>query len=402
MLPTTARQTMRQDLKNISARVSSIAPFHVMRLLERAKQLESQGHQVIHMEVGEPDFQTPAPIVDAGIAALKGGQTFYTPAPGLPELRQQIAAFYLERYQATVVPERIFVTPGASGALLLALSLTMDAGQEVLLPDPGYPCNKHFIELLSGSARAISIANHPKKKLMPEHIRSHWRNNTCAALVASPANPTGTTYSVQEITDLHLACRENGGVLLLDEIYHGLDYEDNISSACQVSDDIIVVNSFSKYFGMTGWRLGWLVVPETLCEMTNRLMQNIFIAASTPAQYAALSAFQPDTIKVLEQRRRCFQQRRDYLLPQITELGFKPLGTPSGAFYLYADCSDLADNSYSLCETLLEKYHLAITPGADFETTSPEKFVRFAYTTDMDKLKIAVERIRQWKRDTSE
>ncbi len=381
---------------SIADRMAAIQPFHVMALLARARELEAQGRDIVHMEIGEPDFESPAPIVEAGIQALKDGRHHYTPAKGLSELRQAISDYYQNHYGVEVAPERIIVTPGSSGALQLVMAALINPGENLLMADPGYPCNRNFVRLVEGQAKSVAVDASTGYQLTAAHIQQYWDSNSSAALVASPANPTGTLISSAEMKALAEAVDEKGGHLLVDEIYHGLTYDIKEETALSVSNDVFVINSFSKYFGMTGWRLGWLVAPEAYVPALDKVAQNIFLAASTPAQYAALAAFQPETMEILEQRRQVFQQRRDYLLPQLKALGFDIPITPQGAFYLYANCSALTNDSYDFCMRLLEEAGVAITPGKDFGHNQPEAHVRFAYTTSLERLEVGIERIRQW------
>jgi aspartate/methionine/tyrosine aminotransferase len=295
-----------------------------------------------------------------------------------------------------VSPERIVVTPGSSGALLLAMGVLLDPGDEVLLADPGYPCNRHFVRFTEGRAVGVPAGPATQFQLTAELAAAHWVPRTKAAMVASPANPTGTLLFLDQLRALHAAVSERGGALIVDEIYHGLTYGCDAPTALALGDDLFVINSFSKYFGMTGWRLGWLVAPERFVPALDRLAQNIFLAAPTPAQHAALVAFAPETIAILEERRREFQRRRDFLLPALRDIGFDIPLTPEGAFYLYADCSRFARDSEDFARRLLDEAGVAITPGVDFGHYQPETHVRFAYTTDMDRLRDGVERIRRF------
>jgi aspartate/methionine/tyrosine aminotransferase len=380
----------------LADRMQHIQPFHVMALLARARELEATGRSIIHMEIGEPDFVTPQPVIDAGHAALTAGQTHYTPATGLPELRARIALFYRERYDVSVAAERILVTPGASAALQLVLACMVNPGDRVLLADPGYPCNRNFVYLLNGEPVSIPVDAGGAYQPAPQQVREQWTGNTAALLVASPSNPTGTLLDAAMLRDYLDIVRAGDGYLIVDEIYHGLTYGEPPPTALSVSDDICVINSFSKYFGMTGWRLGWLVAPQALVPELDKLAQNLYLAAPTLAQYAALRAFEPDNIAILEERRACFRQRRDYLLPALRELGFDIPVTPDGAFYLYADCSRFTSDSYTFSQQLLEQAGVAITPGIDFGNNRPEQHVRFAYTTSLENLQEGVRRLREY------
>jgi len=381
----------------MARRMADIEPFHVMDLLARARAMEAGGRSVIHMEVGEPDFVTPQAIIDAGIQALRQGETHYTPALGLPALREKIADYYQQSYGISVAAERIIITPGASGALQLALGVLVNPGDQVLMADPGYPCNRHFVRLFEGQPVSIPVDANSAYQLNGALIEQHWQSATIAAMLASPSNPTGTVIADDELKVMLSAISARGGCALVDEIYHGLIYDDeSATTALALSDEVFVINSFSKYFGMTGWRLGWLVAPEAYVDAIDRLAQNIFLAASTPAQHAALAAFQAETQAVLMQRRDEFQARRDFLLPALRALGFEIPLTPQGAFYLYADCSRFSDDSYAFALDVLEKVGVAITPGRDFGSFHPRKHVRFAYTTSIDKLQQGIERLGQY------
>ncbi len=374
-------------------RLRSITPFHVMALLARARQLEAEGRSIVHMEIGEPDFDTPAPIIQAGIEALKAGHTHYTPAAGMPAMREAIADHYRERFGVDVAPERILVTPGASGALQLITALLVDPGSRILMTDPGYPCNRNFVYLFDGEPVAVPVGAAQGYQLDSATLRAHWTRSTVAALIASPSNPTGTVVARSQMADLLDAVRERNGHLIVDEIYQNLCYEDKPYSALELGEDVFVINSFSKYFGMTGWRLGWLVAPAALVAPLEILAQNLFLAAPTPAQHAALAAFEPETLAIVEQRREEFRARRDYLLPALRSLGFDIPQAPVGAFYLYADCSRLSTDSFRFANDLLETAGVAITPGIDFGSHAAERHVRFAYTTSLEQLQLGVERI---------
>ncbi|VAW95544.1 Valine--pyruvate aminotransferase [hydrothermal vent metagenome] len=380
-------------MPSVSKRAQAIQPFHVMKLLARAKDLESQGKHIIHMEVGEPDFNTPQPILDAGIAAISKGNVHYTPPMGLPALREAIAQFYQDKFQVNVSPERIIVTPGASGALLLALAAIIEPGQSVLMADPGYPCNRNFVSLLEGRNQLINVTESTQFQLNKELVAQHWHDKTTAVLLASPSNPTGTSIPKKSLVDIIEFAEQKQMAVLVDEIYQGLVYDSPPATALSLSNNIFIINSFSKYFSMTGWRVGWLVVPEAFISVADNLAQNIFLAAPTPAQYAALAAFKPDTISILEQRREEFKQRRDYLLEALPKLSFTIPVKPDGAFYIYANCENLTTNSFEFAEQCLEQVGVAITPGIDFGNNSAEKYIRFAYTTSLDNLKEAVGRL---------
>ena len=384
---------MSQRAQSIAQRMASIEPFHVMELLARAKALEAQGRTIIHMEIGEPDFATPAPVVNAAARALERGDTFYTAALGLPELRAAIAQHYAKCYGVTVAQERVIVTSGASAALLLALGVLVDPGSEVLVTDPGYPANRHFVRLLNGRDVSVPVDAGSGYQLTPDLLERYWTPRTVVALAASPSNPTGTLLSPEHLDCMAGYARDRGGTLIVDEIYHGLVYEGRARTALEISDELFVVNSFSKYFNMTGWRLGWLIAPHFYGREIDKLAQNVYLAPPTLAQHAALAAFEPQTIEILNARRDEFRKRRDYLVPQLRRLGFDVPHTPQGAFYVYAGCSNLTDDSYRFALDLLEEAGVAITPGIDFGTNRAAEHVRFAYTTSEDRLREGVERI---------
>ena len=376
-----------------ASRLADIAPFHVMELMARAQAMEAEGRSIIHLEVGEPDFATAGPILAAARRFLDGGHVHYTAALGLRQLREAISGFYHTRYGLDISPARIAVTAGASGALLLALGVLVSPGDEWLLPDPGYPCNRHLVRLLEGQPVSLRVDAASGYQPTVAGLAASWTARTRGLLVASPANPTGTLLDPDTMAALAQAVAARGGALLVDEIYHGLTYGVDAGSALALSDDVFVINSFSKYFGMTGWRLGWLVAPPRHVREIEKLAQNIYIAPSTVAQHAALAAFEPDTIGILEARRQEFSLRRDVLLPGLRELGFKVAAEPQGAFYVYADSSGLADDSSALAEQLLTQAGVAATPGLDFGSNAPRRHMRFAYTVDRQRIRGGLARI---------
>lgn len=387
--------------------MDSIEPFHVMRVLKRAKEMEKAGRHVIHMEVGEPDFTTPQPIVRAAKEALDNGLTQYTPAAGVLELREAIANYYAVRYGVDISPERILITPGATGALQLVLAALLNPDDEVLLPDPGYPCNRHYVSLYNGKPVAINTQAENRYQPTLQSIEEKWSSRTRALMLASPANPTGAVLSQQDLLKISTLVKQKStesqtAALIVDEIYHGLSYEDSedetpsTALALEDTDNVFVINSFSKYFGMTGWRLGWVVAPEAYVGALDKLAQNIFLCASTPAQYAAIAAFSDESIGIMEQRRNAFKQRRNFLLPELRKLGFQIPVAPEGAFYIYANCENLSLDSMQLASKLLDDTNIAITPGLDFGNNHPEKYVRFAYTTNIEGLEMAIKRLEQY------
>jgi aspartate/methionine/tyrosine aminotransferase len=383
----------RPAAARLARRMAEIEPFHVMALLARARELEAQGRSIIHMEIGEPDFPTPEPVIRAGVRALESGEHFYTPTPGLPQLREAIAGYYLSRYGVGISASRILVTTGASAARMLACAALIDPGDEVLLADPGYPANRHFVRVVEGVPRAVPVDAASGYQLAPAHLERHWGPRTSVALVASPSNPTGTLISTEQLSAMAEFAREKAGTLIVDEIYHGLVYEGEYTTAAAFADDVFIINSFSKYFNMTGWRLGWMVAPEAYAPEIDKLAQNLYLAAPTPAQHAALAAFEPETLAILEKRRQEFKARRDYLVPALRGLGFDIPVMPQGAFYIYAGCGKLTKDSFGFARDLLEHGGVAITPGIDFGANAPERHVRFAYTNSIERLQEGVSRI---------
>ncbi len=378
-----------------SRRAAEIESFKVMDLLKRARALEAQGHDVVHLEVGEPDFPTPQPIATAAKAAIDAGLTQYTPAAGIPELRQAIAHWYRQRYGLSIAAERILVTAGASGALLLVFGLLAEQGKRFLMADPGYPCNRQFLRFMEARGQMVPTAAETHFQLTPEQIEQHWQSDTAGVLLASPANPTGALVGREQLELISQTVHSMGGQLVVDELYHGLTYGVDATSVLEVDDNAFVINSFSKYFGMTGWRLGWMVAPEAAVPELEKMAQNLFISPSTVAQHAALAAFRPETLDILESRRHAFGQRRDLLVTGLRELGFDIPFTPEGAFYVYAGAGHLTDDTFDYCFTLLEQDYLAATPGLDFGRHRANEFIRFSYTTGLARIELALERLQR-------
>ncbi len=379
-----------------AARATEIQPFEVMEVLARANELQRAGRHIVRMEIGEPDFTAPGPVVEAAASAMRDGLTAYTPALGLSELREEVAAFYARRYGVNVSPARIAITAGASGALLLALATVLDPGDEVLVPDPGYPCYRHFVRAFEGVARTLPVeaknAFHPTAA----QVEAAWTPRTKAIVLGSPSNPTGTLIDPLQLATIARFVGSRGGVLVADEIYQGLSYTDEVRTALDLPGDVVVINSFSKYFCMTGWRLGWAVLPEGLVRGFEKLAQHFFICPPTLSQRAALAAFLPETVAILEDRRAEFRRRRDFVVPALEAIGFGVPAKPNGAFYVYADCSRFgADSRAFTFDKLLEQAGVAATPGSDFGANGTGRFVRFAYTRNMEELEEGISRIRR-------
>lgn len=376
---------------SFSSRLDHIAPFQVVEVLTRAKALEAAGRRICHLEAGEPDFASAQPIIAAGQQALADGATYYSQATGLPALKQALVRHYEQYYGVSVDERRIFITPGASAALMMIAALLMDEGKSLLMTDPGYPCNKNFLRLFGGDGRMVPVGPAQRYQLNAALAEQYWDDSVVGALVASPANPTGQMIAPEDLKALYQVVRQRGGSLVVDEIYHCLTFGFEAKTALDLGDDVFVVNSFSKYFGMTGWRLGWCIVPEAAIDALERLAQNLFISMSTMGQYAALAAFEPETLEILEQRREVFNTRRQFLLPAVRELGFDIPLDPVGALYLYADASRFTQDSQAFCLRLLEEHGVALTPGTDFGTHRANEHVRLSYTTSLDELQRAVD-----------
>lgn len=365
-------------------RLRGIAPFRVMAILARAQALAAAGRDIVHMEVGEPDFPAPDAVNAAAQAALARGQTHYTPALGLPALREAIASWYDARFGLAIEPARVIVTPGASGALQLILSALIDPGDRVGIQDPGYPCNRHMILLYGGEAVAV------------DSEQAVETPGLCGMMLASPANPTGELIAAERLAGLYRVLRAQRRFLIVDEIYQGLQYGTPPQTALMLGEEgLFVINSFSKFFGMTGYRVGWAVVPEDWVDPIDRLAQNLFLAPPTLAQHAALAAFDPPVLDELERRRQVFQTRRDRLFAGLRDLGFAlPSRSPEGAFYLYAGLPEsVADDGEIFAQRLLEEVGVAITPGSDFGKNDTVRHVRFAYTTEIARIEQGLERL---------
>lgn len=381
---------------HIAARMAEIEPFHVVALVTQAKALEAQGRSIINMVVGEPDAPVAEPIARAGIRAIESGSVRYTPALGITPLREAISDWYRSRYGVNVPAARVGVMPGSSGALMMVMGVLLDPGDQVLMADPGYPCNRHFVRAADGEPITIAVGADTEYQLTPELVERHWTPRTRAVMLATPSNPTGTLIDFQRLRVIHDVVRARGGVLIVDEIYHGLTYGQRDRTALEFADDLFIINSFSKYFGMTGWRLGWLVGPQPYMYDIEKLAQNLFISASDIAQQAALAAFDPEALKVHEARRDEFKAQRDFLLPRLRALGFDVPVEPQGAFYIYANCSKFTSDSYAFCLDMLERAGVAVAPGIDFGTHQAGTHVRFSYPKPIAVLAEGVARLERY------
>ncbi|CAM8638024.1 COG0436 Aspartate/tyrosine/aromatic aminotransferase [Comamonadaceae bacterium] len=389
---------------HISSRAQNIEPFYVMEVAKAASALAAQvAHSdapMVFLNIGEPDFTAPPLVQAAAEQAIRDGVTQYTAATGLPALRERISAWYASRFGVEVAPERIVVTAGASAALHLACLALIEPGDEVLMPDPSYPCNRHFVSAAEGKAVLLETSADERYQLSAAKVEAAWGPRTRGVLLASPSNPTGTSIHPDELRRIHAVVQAKGGITMIDEIYLALSHDDQFGhTALTLDDQVISINSFSKYFNMTGWRLGWMVVPQDLVPVIERLAQNLFICPSTIAQHAALACFEPESIALYEARRAEFKARRDYFIPALRDLGFGIPVEPDGAFYVWADCSELCarlglQSSWEFAFEVMNRAHVAITPGRDFGTAQTAQFVRFSTASSMQQLETAIQRLR--------
>lgn len=383
----------------LASRLDHIEPFYVMECgraaAELARSPECADSPMIFLNIGEPDFTAPPLVQEAAERALRAGRTQYTDATGLRELRERISQWYGTRFGLDIAPRRIVVTAGASAALQLACLALVNRDDEVLLPDPSYPCNRHFVAAAEGKPVLIPATPAERYQLSAAKVEAEWTARTRGVLLASPSNPTGTSIDPDEMGRIVRTVRARGGFSIVDEIYLGLSYEDRFGhSALAHGEDVISINSFSKYFSMTGWRLGWLVLPEAMVPAVERLAQNLYICPSTVAQHAAIACFEPESIAEYERRRQEFKARRDFLVPALDELGLTVPVMPDGAFYAWADCSRHSSNSWDFAFDLMKRAHVAITPGRDFGRHGSESYVRLSYASSMEHLREAVVRLR--------
>jgi len=374
----------------ISKRADRISPFYVMELLEKARLMESQGHRIIHMEVGEPGFETPSSIKNAAIAALNEGKTFYTHSLGIPELRQAISDDYYESCGVHIPPDRVIVTNGSSGAFLLIFTALLEPGKTLALSDPGYPCYKNIALITDCAVKPLEVSADNNYEILPSQIDAAPH----VLVIANPSNPTGAIYRPETLAALHEKMSAAGGVLIIDEIYSGLTYgREFVTSAC-LSDDLIIVSGFSKAYAMTGWRLGWMIVPPGLVRPIQKLAQNLFIAPPSISQYAALNAFGDK--EGLAKMRDLYKERRDFLVPRLKGLGFGIPRPPDGAFYIYADIANFGMDSMTFVERALQEALVAITPGYDFGSFGASSHVRFSYADRLENLKEGCDRLEAW------
>lgn len=375
-------------------RLDHIEPFHVMRIITRAMELQSSGVDVVNLAVGEPDFPTPKLVVEAGLRALREDRMKYLPALGSDELRDAISKWYRDRYNIEVPANRVAITTGSSAALLLTMGVLVSPGDEILMADPGYPANRHFVSAMNGRAILIPVGPETNYQLTAGVVAKYWTDRTVGVMVASPSNPTGTSIKQDTLRDIHRVVQAKQGTLIVDEIYHGITFGVDACSSLEFADDIFVINSFSKYFAMTGWRLGWAVIPDGFIDSFEKLAQNLFISSPDLAQRAALASFHPDSIRECEAHRANYQEHRDFLLAELRDIGFKVPVEPTGAIYIYADCSKFSNDSFKLCEDLIENAGVAVAPGLDFGVYRANEHIRFSYPKPIPLLAEGVSRIR--------
>ena len=377
----------------IAARLSQIEPFHVMEIATHARALEAQGRDVIHMEIGEPDFPTPQPVIDAAQSLLASGQIYYTSALGIRALREAISGHYRRLHGLDIAPERIIVTAGGSAALLLTCALLVGRDDEILLTDPSYPCNRHFVRVMEGVPRTLPVGPDDAYQFTAAMIDRAWGRNTKGVLVASPSNPTGTSLHEGELKRIVDCVAAHGGVLISDETYAGLNYGRPPETALAYGDDAFVVSSFSKYWNMTGWRLGWLVAPERHVRDLEKLAQNLYISPAALSQHAALACFSDAAYAIAEARRKEFEARRDYFATALGKIGFKVPVLPDGGFFVYADVSAFTRDSEKFASEMLDRTGVAFAPGIDFGEFRAREHVRMAYAVNMAKLQDGVARL---------
>ncbi|GAA7762304.1 MULTISPECIES: pyridoxal phosphate-dependent aminotransferase [Cupriavidus] len=392
------------DLQRLAtaSRLANIDAFHVMELAKQAAELERAGRHIIHMGIGEPDFTAAAPVIHAAEAAMRRGVTQYTGALGIHALREAIAGYYKTAYGIDVPARRVIVTAGASGALLLACAVLVEIGAEVLMPDPSYPCNRHFVAAFDGHAKMIPSGPEERFQLTAAQVIGHWGENTRGVLLASPSNPTGTSILPDELKAILAEVRKRQGFAILDEIYQGLSYDAPPVSALSLDDNVVTVNSFSKYFNMTGWRLGWLVVPDSLVPAFEKVAQNLFICASAVAQHAALACFTPEALAIYDERKAEFRRRRDAIVPALEALGLRVPVKPDGAFYVYANCRHVnhpaAGNADRLTQAILHDAGVVMVPGTDFGPHTANDYIRISYATSMQNIEEAMQRLHHFLR----
>jgi len=374
----------------ISTRAQQIPPFIVMDVLERAKAMEREGYDIVHLEVGEPDFDTPSCIVEAAHKAMREGKTHYTHSQGLYELREAICEHYLDRYGVEVHPDRIVVTAGTSPALFLVFASILEPGDEVILSNPHYACYPHFIRFFQGKPVFVNVEEEDGFQLIPQRIESSITGRTKAILINSPSNPTGNLLGPERME----AISRLGPIVISDEIYHGLVYEGKEHSILEFTERAVVLNGFSKLYAMTGWRLGYLILPPELVRPIQKIHQNFFISASDFVQWAGIAALKEAGPEV-ERMRAIYNQRRRFIIEGLKRLGFGITVEPTGAFYVLANAKKFSDKSYELAFDILEKAKVGVAPGIDFGSHA-EGYLRFSYATSLERIEEGIARLARY------
>jgi aspartate/methionine/tyrosine aminotransferase len=379
---------MNQEL--ISKRAREIPPFIVMEIMEKAKALESQGQKVIHMEIGEPDFSTPEVVKEAARRAIEADKTQYTHSLGLYKLRKSITNHYFSKYEVEISPDRVIITEGTSTGMLLVFAAIIDLGDQVILSNPCYSCYPNFVKVMTGEPVFVRISEEGGFEYQASEIKKQISSNTRAIMINSPANPTGVVLSEQTMKEIAALATDNC-LVVSDEIYHGMVYEGKEHTILEYTDKAVVINGFSKLYAMTGWRLGYLIVPDKLIRPIQKLQQNLFIAANTIAQWAAIAAIEeaePEVKKMVS----IYNERRQFLIPRLRELGFGVSVEPTGAFYILVNCREFMVDSYKFAMELLEKAKVAVTPGIDFGSGA-EGYLRFSYANSLENLEEGCRRL---------
>lgn len=406
--------TNKGFILKFASRATAISPFLAMAYGEKATALEQQGKDVIRLNLGEPDFGAPLPVLAAMKKSLNAPDYPYTSALGMTELREAIASFYGTKHNVVVSPSRVVVTAGASGALLLASAALVESGDNVILGDPSYPCNRRFLNAFGADVTLVPTRSEENFQLTAASVAHNWKHNTKGVLIATPANPTGTAIDLQELTKIGEFCKAKGGFLIVDEIYLDLSLstDDALAEVCpsqlsssadtklqtvlanaELGDTVIVINSFSKYFGMTGWRLGWCVVPEAMTPIIEKLAQNLFICPSTLSQKAALSCFEPEALAQCEQNRMTLAKRASFVFSALKNMELTLDAQPDGAFYAYINIKHTGLSAVAFCDALLSQYHVALTPGNDFGEHNADHYVRLSFATSIERLNEGLSRL---------
>lgn len=377
-----------------SSNRSDIDPFIVMDVMEAATAAERNGQHIIHMEVGQPGTPAPQTARDAVTHAMNDGALGYTVAMGLPDLRSRIAQHYGEKHNVDLDPKRVVITSGSSAGFLLAFTALFDAGENVGIGVPGYPSYRQILKAMSLNAVLIETTASARFQPTPQDISE---NDLDGLLVASPANPTGSILDKDELSALVDACTETDTALISDEIYHGIEYERQCVSALEITQDAYVINSFSKYFSMTGWRVGWMVVPDAHVRTLERLAQNMFICPPHVGQVAALGAF--EATDEIESNVAVYAHNRDIICQGLSDAGFRNVTVPDGAFYVYVDITDLQIDSRDLARDILENARVAVTPGVDFDPDRGQHFLRFSYARSTQEIETGIARLTTYMRE---